>query len=198
MRFALSAVLAASLLAACGGSDDAARDVRDTADRVAADTERMTERAGDSMERMADRASDTAADMAQAARLMVGEWNQDTNIAMSAAGQSFTIMNGTADYDADGTSEIEAMLVVDGLPGNENTYRIELDGEYTLNGKRLTERFTAAEVTPINATAKTNTIAKAIQTALGGAGETTSTVVSIDDGVLVRNVPGVGELRYTK
>ena len=181
MRFMISALLGASLLAACGGND--------TVDDAVRDVDRAAERTVDRVDAAADRAAD-------AMRMMVGEWNQETPFEMSAAGQTFTIMNGEAEYNADGTSEIEAMLVVAGLPDGENTFEIELDGTYSLNGNTLTERFTGAEVEPVGSAS--SAAADAIQKALAGAGTTTSTVTSIDDGMLVRNVPGIGELRYSK
>lgn len=179
MRSTLTLLLGASLLAACGDSaTDTYNDV-ETVDPVPAAT-----------------VEDTTA--ATAAELMIGEWNQETPFTMTVGDNSFTIMNGEAEYDADGTSEIEAMLIVGGLADGENSYEIELDGTYSLSGDTLTETFTAAEVEPVSANDTTRAVAQAIEDALGTAGTTTSTVVSIDDAMLVRTVPGLGELRYSR
>lgn len=189
MRRALIALsLPALLLAACGGADSYDADDID----VVGAAETPTTTVLDTQE-VADAVEDRRGSR------MIGEWTQDTNITMSAAGQSFTIMNGQVEYERDGTSSIEAMLVVDGLPDGENSYRIELDGTYVLNGSELTETFTGAEVEPVMASAKTRTIAAAIQTALAAAGPTSSVVVRADEDMLVRRVDALGAtLRYTR
>ncbi|MGB6229709.1 MAG: hypothetical protein WBF53_06230 [Litorimonas sp.] len=175
---ALTLMLSASAaLAACGGSTEP-----ETVDPVVVAENDVVE----------------TVDTMTPAQMMVGEWNQETAFEMTSSEYGFTIMNGEVEYDADGTSEIEAMLIVNGLEDGENSYEIDLDGTYTLSGETLTERFTAAEVEPVTANDKTRTIAQAIEDALAGAGETTSTVVSIDETTLVRRVPGLGELRYSK
>lgn len=132
------------------------------------------------------------------AQMLVGEWTQETPFEMTSGDRSFTIMNGWVEYDEDGTSEIDAMLIVDGQPDGANSYRIEIEGFYTLVGDALTETFTEAEVEPITASDTTNTIADSIEDALEMAGATPSILVSVDEDMLVKDVEGIGEIRYTR
>lgn len=190
-HFLITLTLPAALLAACGGADSYdAVDADDVAVVGADQTPTTTVLDTDDVaETVEDRRAEN----------MVGTWMQDTNFTMTAAGQTFTIMNGEVEYDADGTSEIEAMLIIDGLPDGENSYRIELDGTYALQGSALTETFTEAEVEPVVANAKTRTIATAIEQALAASGTTESVVVRADEDVLVRRVDALGAtLRYTR
>ncbi|MGB3455146.1 MAG: hypothetical protein WBG08_11060 [Litorimonas sp.] len=180
----LPLLLSTGLLVACGGTD--------TPETIAVDDDATV---------VVDTDLNASADMDDtmtAAELMIGEWNQETSFEMTVGGNTFTIMNGEAEYETDGTSEIEAMLIVSGQPDGQNSYEIDLDGTYVLTGDTLTERFTAAEVEPVVANDTTRAIAAAIQEALAGTGPTSSTVVSIDEDMLIRRVEGLGELRYSR
>jgi hypothetical protein len=179
----LALLMGTSLLVACGGADTTSETTPVTTDTT-----------------LSAPVADTPVQTAQTdyAELMAGEWKQQTSFSMTAGDQAFTIMNGETEYDADGTFETEAMLIVDGLDGGVNSYEIELDGTWSLAGDQLSETFTAAEVDAVVDNETTASVADAIRSALGGAGTTTSTVVSINDDMIVRDVPGVGELTYTR
>ncbi|MEM7728050.1 MAG: hypothetical protein AAF311_02125 [Pseudomonadota bacterium] len=184
---ALPLLLSTGLLVACGGTDTPEPVILDDDATVVVDTDLDTAEADMDVE-----------ETMSAAEMMIGEWNQETPFEMTVGDNSFTIMNGEAEYEADGTSEIEAMLIVSGQPDGQNSYEIDLDGTYELNGDVLTERFTSAEVEPVVSDDTTRMIAQAIQAALAGTGPTSSTVVSIDEDMLVRRVEGLGELRYSR
>ena len=132
------------------------------------------------------------------AQMMVGDWSQETPFEMTSGDQTFTIMNGWIEYDDDGTSEVDAMLVVDGQPDTSSNYRIEIEGFYTLVGDALTETFTSAEVEPVINNDTSQTIAAAIEDALEMAGATPSIVDRVDEQMLIKDVEGIGQIRYSR
>ena len=181
-RLALTLLLSAGALSAC--SDNATSPV-ETVTTTEPETQQYS--------------TDTSAEIVSMdAQMIVGEWSQETPFEMTSDDQTFTIMNGWVEYDDDGESEIDAMLVVDGQPDGMNSYRIEIEGFYTVVGDALTETFTSAEVEPVSDSETTRAIAESIENAIEIAGATPSIISSINDTMLVKDVEGIGEIRYTK
>jgi hypothetical protein len=133
-----------------------------------------------------------------AAELLAGTWKQETPFQMRSNRQTFTIMNGEVEYAPDGTSEIEAVLVVDGQPDGRNTYELEMDSRWTLADGAMTETFTDVEVEPVGQSERAEDIALAVQKALDDAGPTPSTIVSLTDDALLREVGDLGQILYSR
>lgn len=133
------------------------------------------------------------------AELLLGEWDQVAPVTITQDGQAVIISDGEIEYDADGTGEGIALMTIESLPVEVNSYRVSADTTYVLTDNVLTETMVSAVVTAQSDSEQAAQLAEMIQAGMGQAPASSSTIVSIDENTLVlRENESGAEITYKR
>ena len=141
----------------------------------------------------------TPAEVGPGDNALIGTWQQQGEIP--SADGSVVLSEGTVSYAADGTSRMDAVMVVNAppLPATDQRYRMRADVTWTLDETVLTRSLGTITLSPETETEQSRDIAAQYQAALNASPPARYIVEQLDDSSMALLDPDNGNtIRYKR